>query len=88
MGYVDVSATRCESDPPPPSCRFNNNSCQPVPSGRQVVGEGVGGIRGSSGASVGWTRAGEGEMARPGDKISGGEMISSLMAFLRMFFFC
>lgn len=47
-----------------------------MPSVRQVVGEGISGIRGSSGASVGWTRTGEGEMARPGDKISGGEMIS------------
>uniref|UniRef100_H2ULQ9 Signal induced proliferation associated 1 like 1 n=1 Tax=Takifugu rubripes TaxID=31033 RepID=H2ULQ9_TAKRU len=50
---------------------FNNNGCQPMPSVRQVVGEGISGIRGSSGSSVGWTRTGEGEMSRPGDKISG-----------------
>lgn len=72
---VDVSATRYKSDPPRPSCRFNNNSCQQMPPVRQVVGEGISGIRGSSGTTVGWTRTGEGEMARPGDKTSGGEMI-------------
>lgn len=43
---------------------------------RQVVGEGVGSVRGSSGSAVGWTRTGEGEMSRLGDKIGGGEMIS------------
>lgn len=48
---------------------------------RQVVAEGVGAIRGSSGTSVAWTRAGEGEMSRLGDKISGGEMISDPFNF-------
>lgn len=42
---------------------------------RQVLGEGVSGVRGSPGTAVGWTRAGEGEMSRLGDKISSGEMI-------------
>lgn len=43
---------------------------------RPVVAEGVTGFRGTSGTTVGWTRTGEGEMSRLGDKISGGEMIS------------
>uniref|UniRef100_H3DJ83 Signal induced proliferation associated 1 like 1 n=1 Tax=Tetraodon nigroviridis TaxID=99883 RepID=H3DJ83_TETNG len=49
---------------------FNNNSCQSMTAVRQVLGEGVSGVRGSPGTAVGWTRAGEGEMSRLGDKLS------------------
>lgn len=48
---------------------------------RQVLGEGVSGVRGSSGTGVGWTRTGEGEISRLGDKLSGGEMISDPFNF-------
>lgn len=48
---------------------------------RQVVGEGGSGVRGSSGTSGGWTRTGEGELLRLGDKINSGEMISDSFNF-------
>ncbi|KAM6912911.1 signal-induced proliferation-associated 1-like protein 1 [Xenentodon cancila] len=59
---------------------FNNNCQSPVPSVRQVSGEGVNGMKASSGATVGWTRSGEGDAAgRPGSKSSSDTVVSKVV---------
>ncbi|XP_076017707.1 signal-induced proliferation-associated 1-like protein 1 [Genypterus blacodes] len=57
---------------------FNNNNCQsPALSGRQVVGDGVNGIKMSGGTVAGWPRVAEGEAGgRSGDKPSTDSVVS------------
>ncbi|XP_023254098.1 signal-induced proliferation-associated 1-like protein 1, partial [Seriola lalandi dorsalis] len=57
---------------------FNNNNCQsPVPSVRQVAGDGV---KVCSSTGVGWSRTGEGDVAsRLGDKTNADTVVSKVV---------
>ncbi|KAG7237280.1 hypothetical protein INR49_032613 [Caranx melampygus] len=79
LPYTETSSSHWRQKSMPDG--FNNNNCQsPVPSARQVAGDGVNGIKVCSNAGVGWSRTGEGEAAsRLGDKTSADTVVSKVV---------